>query len=496
MATTQSSTGVSPMAQPPPDFHLPIPMRFILTSLLLTLATAAGALTTGQIEVRVYNGTGFTSTYVTMSNGQVIGKTAGVPAAITPFDGVFGSLTSKPTTLSGYGISDAQATAGTLALAGFGSITGTLAAANGGTGQTSLQAGINALLAASGALSQGDLFYFNGTNIVRLAAGTDGQYLKTQGAGANPTWGTVSSGLTIGSTAVSGAASGDILISDGSELQKLTPGSGVSSALANTVNAASGLLTYDLIGTSGSKVPLLNAANTFSGDQTIGTFRIRDGYTYSGNVYESGSAYIGNDAYGGSLRATGYFQTDSAMSAQNGFQSKFNSGRLLFEAGYGTIYGANGIMRVVNGTTAQRLGVFNTYTSDTNFETGVFDWQTTSNTLRIGSEVGSGGGTARDVQLVRGGSVKVSLTSSGFQVGTAGTGIAQIKRYSVTLVAGTATVSDSDITANTQVIMSVLTPGGTVGDLDFDLAAGSSFTANSSSATDTSTIICTVIIYP
>jgi hypothetical protein len=36
--------------------------------------------------------------------------------------------------------------------------------------------------------AQGDLVYFNGTNWVRLAAGTSGQFLKTNGAAANPAW--------------------------------------------------------------------------------------------------------------------------------------------------------------------------------------------------------------------------------------------------------------------------------------------------------------------
>lgn len=40
--------------------------------------------------------------------------------------------------------------------------------------------------------AQGDIIYFNGTNWVRLGAGTNGQFLKTQGTGANPTWGSPS----------------------------------------------------------------------------------------------------------------------------------------------------------------------------------------------------------------------------------------------------------------------------------------------------------------
>jgi len=36
--------------------------------------------------------------------------------------------------------------------------------------------------------AQGDVIYNDGSNWARLGAGTDGQFLKTQGAGANPAW--------------------------------------------------------------------------------------------------------------------------------------------------------------------------------------------------------------------------------------------------------------------------------------------------------------------
>lgn len=41
---------------------------------------------------------------------------------------------------------------------------------------------------ASASFAQGDLLYHNGTTLVRLPTGTSGQYLKTQGAAANPIW--------------------------------------------------------------------------------------------------------------------------------------------------------------------------------------------------------------------------------------------------------------------------------------------------------------------
>lgn len=40
--------------------------------------------------------------------------------------------------------------------------------------------------------TQGDVLYYNGTTLTRLAAGNSGQFLKTQGAAANPVWADVS----------------------------------------------------------------------------------------------------------------------------------------------------------------------------------------------------------------------------------------------------------------------------------------------------------------
>ena len=41
---------------------------------------------------------------------------------------------------------------------------------------------------AVGSDAQGDVLYYDGSNYARLAAGTSGQFLKTQGSSANPTW--------------------------------------------------------------------------------------------------------------------------------------------------------------------------------------------------------------------------------------------------------------------------------------------------------------------
>lgn len=72
-------------------------------------------------------------------------------------------------------------------------ISGTVAIANGGTGQTSAAAAIAALM-PSDSIEQGDIVYWNGSAWVLLHHGTDGYYLKTQGDGANPVWAAVSGG--------------------------------------------------------------------------------------------------------------------------------------------------------------------------------------------------------------------------------------------------------------------------------------------------------------
>jgi hypothetical protein len=45
--------------------------------------------------------------------------------------------------------------------------------------------------------AQGDILYRGSSSWARLPAGTSGQFLKTEGTGANPTWGTVSAGFTL-----------------------------------------------------------------------------------------------------------------------------------------------------------------------------------------------------------------------------------------------------------------------------------------------------------
>jgi hypothetical protein len=56
------------------------------------------------------------------------------------------------------------------------------------------QKGTDADLLSIASTAQGDIYYNNGGAIARLGAGTSGYFLKTQGAGANPTWAEIDGG--------------------------------------------------------------------------------------------------------------------------------------------------------------------------------------------------------------------------------------------------------------------------------------------------------------
>lgn len=86
-------------------------MKFILLSFFILHLSAfilsAAPPAVGEWELRQRTSTGFISYGVTAENGKAIGFTAGVPAMLTIGSGSFSDLTGKPTTLAGYGISDA-----------------------------------------------------------------------------------------------------------------------------------------------------------------------------------------------------------------------------------------------------------------------------------------------------------------------------------------------------------------------------------------------------
>jgi len=110
---------------------------------------------------------------------------------------------------------------------------------------------------------------------------------------------------------------------------------------------------------------------------------------------------------------------------------------------------------------------------------GIFTSPVTAGTLVEQLSVLSGG----DVRIVTGDLVIVAA-GKGLEL-QSGSGA---RAGDATLVTGTVTVTNTTVTANTKVLLTRKTIGGTAGNLSYTLSAGASFTINSSSGTDTSTI--------
>ncbi len=110
---------------------------------------------------------------------------------------------------------------------------GTVADATARAAAAAAQATANAAIPKATVTTKGDILVATASGtVIRLAAGSNGQVIVADsGQASGIKWATPESGLTVNSTTVSGASAGDLLISDGTKLQKLTPGAGVAASL-------------------------------------------------------------------------------------------------------------------------------------------------------------------------------------------------------------------------------------------------------------------------
>ena len=203
--------------------------------------TAAGTITLAGTLAVANGGTGVTTSTGSGNNVLSTSPTLVTPILGTPTSGTLTNATGLPLTTG---------------------VTGTLAATNGGTGLTTY--------------ATGDIVYASATNTLStLVAGTNGFVLKL--AGGVPTWQSASAALVVGTSTVTGGASGQILYDNSGVVgEKATTGSG------NVVLATSPTLFTPILGTPTS-VTLTNATGlpiggiSATGTPSVTTFLRGDG---------------------------------------------------------------------------------------------------------------------------------------------------------------------------------------------------------------------------
>ncbi len=180
----------------------------------------------------------------------------------------------------------------------------------------------------------------------------------------------------------------------------------------------------------------VNAPSGFTGNlldlQVNGSQRIfgtSNGYLYispgDGSANAHGLGFIGRSC-GISAPATNTFRLgrDSSAEIYIGVSAAdpYINLRSTFRVGWASL-GADGgqdlsLFRDAADTLAQRrttnaqtFRVYNTFTSATNFERAKIEWA--SNILRVGTEKGTAGGTARDMELQTDGTTRITVKADG-----------------------------------------------------------------------------------
>ena len=193
---------------------------------------------------------------------------------------------------------------------------------------------------------------------------------------------------------------GYVLTSDANGLASWQAAAGGSSPLTLTANNAAEI-PLTLKGAAAQTANLQewkNSANSVlasvsaSGGFTAGSFTTTAA-TYSKSTLTSTGVYVGPDA--------GYFFGNSTWPT-TGVTAGF-----VFDSAH---FASPGSVALRSGTNAQSYRIYNTYTSSTNYERAVIDWQGTSNTLSIGTENGSTGGILRNINFI-GGNIGINKAS-------------------------------------------------------------------------------------
>jgi hypothetical protein len=146
---------------------------------------------------------------------------------------------------------------------------------------------------ALGSDAQGDVMYYNGSDWARLAAGTNGHFLKTQGSGANPAWAEAGGGAMnyISSVTISsGVAEFTGLTTYDTYFIRYERMIGSASANDRIVLSDDNASSYESSGYAFTGIHY--ATNGSSVASSRSTSYIDLSYTYAGSSYMSGQLWL------------------------------------------------------------------------------------------------------------------------------------------------------------------------------------------------------------
>jgi hypothetical protein len=237
-------------------------------------------------------------------------------------------------------------------------------------------------------------------------------------------------------------ATGTVGLVAGSSGQLVYNNAGAYAGVPSSVVGATGNITLSLNGATG--VPPVAVTGTwFAG--TTPQVLIQPSNVGTAGAWSASGTGLGVNApaaFGGNLldlqvngtsnfnvASTGAFVAVAGSSGINnsGFIGGWNGGAIGFSSSASwapTVTldtmlrrDGSGILAQRNGNAAQAFRVYNTFTSATNYELGKLEWA--SNVFRIGTEKGSGGGTARALEFQTDGTTRwtVSASSGSLQAG-------------------------------------------------------------------------------
>jgi hypothetical protein len=234
------------------------------------------------------------------------------------------------------------------------------------------------------------------------------------------------SGVTTGTTRTLTVpdASGRIQV-EGQPIGNTTPAAGTFTTLAannGTLTASAPVLdlaqTWNNSGTTFQGLNL-DVTNTASANASaLLNMSLNGGTLFS--IRRGGSSAAATVVTGGGSGLAWTASTRTGSGVGVNFQNTLGIGsRLEFLATATTTTGgdvhlvrdATDALALQRTTNAQTFRIYNTFTSDTNHERGFLKWS--SNVFQIGTEKGSGGGTARDLVFQTDGTTRATINANG-----------------------------------------------------------------------------------